>query len=418
MARRSLGVLLVCLLLGGCQLFELRQQLQQAQHEQVLIPGYWQGDEEALVALLDASGKLQAYRDVQADGLFYFSVAKGDYQLLAFVDHNRNLQYDPGEPYHWLPVARSAPFQLQPDKAQRATLGQLNPLRPQPASEAAPPQVSLSLEQLPRLRHNYLQVVELNDPRFSAERISQGAWQPLSFISEVGYGLYLLAPWDNEKEPVFLVHGINSAPPDWRELLDSIDPRRFQVVLFHYPSGVPLSNSAYILSEAIRDVQRRHPVPRFHLFAHSMGGLVSRRAIQLLQPGAGAQAQCLFLTLSTPWDGHPSAASGVAHSPVVPPVWRDMAPGSPFLKELFATPLPPHLNHWLLASYGGNSRRLSEPNDGVVPLASELRPAAQDEARHLFLLPDSHTGILSSARSKALIRRALASLPDAGCPAK
>ncbi|HSC82442.1 MAG TPA: alpha/beta fold hydrolase [Pseudomonas sp.] len=420
MLRHSLGILLAALLLTGCQLLDLQQQIDSAHRERVLIPGHWLGSEAALVALLDQQGQLQGYRDVQPDGLFYFSAAKAQYQLLAFVDRNRNLQLDPDEPYHWLRQANNAAFQVQPTAAQRRTLGQLNLLQPQAMPSSPAPSLNLSLENLsqalPRLQHNYLQVVDFDDPRFSAERISQGAWQPLDFLSEVGYGLYLLQPWDAHKEPVFLVHGINSAPPIWQELIASIDPQRFQVVLFHYPGGMPLNNSAYILSEAIRDMQRRYAIPRFHIFAHSMGGLVARRTIQLLEAGGGAQQQCLFVTLATPWGGHPSAASGVANSPVVAPVWRDLAPGSPYLQALFATPLPAHIRQWQLVSYAGNTRLLAQPNDGVVPLSSELLTAAQDEADQLFMLADNHTGILASTRSKELIARALGSLPSQGCP--
>lgn len=414
--------LMACLaLLGGCQLLELERQLQSAQQELVLIPGQLQERDTAqaaLVVLLDRQRQVKAYRIVQPGGLFYFSMPSGDYQLLAFEDRNGNLQLDADEPRHWLEQVRNAPFQVQPTPAERARLGRLNLLQPQLAAGTAP-SINLSLDhlyrELPRLQRNYLQVVDFDDPRFSAERVSQGAWQPLDFVSEVGYGLYLLQPWDPAKEPIFLVHGINSAPPIWRELVDSIDQKRFQVVLYHYPSGLPLNNSAYLLSEAMRDVQLRYAPKRFHLFAHSMGGLVARRAVQLLAAGGGTDSQCLFLTLGTPWGGHPSAAKGISRSPVVAPVWRDMAPGSHYLQELFATPLPAHISQWLLVSYGGNTRLLPEPNDGVVPLASELREAAQDEAEHLYLLRDSHVGILHSSRSKELLAKALASLPAEGC---
>lgn len=408
-------------LLGGCQLLELERQLRNAQEQLVLIPGQLHSPESrqpALVVLLDQQSRLKSYRIVQPDGLFYFSMPAGDYQLLAFEDRNGNLQLDADEPRHWRQQARTTPFQVQPTPVERVRLGRLNPLQPTLAAGAAP-KVDLNLEQLyrdlPRLQRNYLQVVGFDDPRFSAERVNQGAWQPLDFLSEVGYGLYLLRPWDSDKEPVFLVHGINSAPPIWRELVDSIDPERFQVVLYHYPSGMPLNNSAYQLSEAMRDVQLRYAPERFHVFAHSMGGLVARRAVQLLVAGGGTDRQCLFLTLATPWGGHPSAAKGIARSPVVAPVWRDMAPGSHYLQALFATPLPAHIRQWQLVSYGDNTRRLPQPNDGVVPLVSQLRETAQDEATRLYLLRDSHVGILHSDRSKELIGRALGNLPDEGC---
>lgn len=421
MARLTI-LLLTLALLGGCQLFELDRQMQAARQELVLVPGHLRAsaaNRPALIALLDAQDKPVAYRIVAPGESFYFNVAPASYQLLAFDDGNGNFILDTDEPRHWQPQARSVPLAIQPDASTRERLMQHNPLSLAIDDLAPAPALDLSLAVLyrehPRLRSNYLQQVDLDDPRFAPPQVSLGAWQPLTFIREIGYGFYLLAPWDAQKEPVFLVHGINSSPDVWRELVDSFDPQRFQLVLFHYPSGVPLNNSAYMLSEGIRDIQLRHAPKRFHVFAHSMGGLVARRAVQLLASSDATTRQCLFFTLSTPWGGHPSAATGIAHAPVVVPVWRDMAPGSPFLQALFATPLPAHIDQWQLVSYGNNSRLITQPNDGVVPLASELRAVAQDEANHLYLLTDSHTGILRSSRSKELVRRALDSLGEEGC---
>lgn len=416
---KSLLLVLLTGLLGGCQLLELDRQMDLARQTQVLIPGNLHVDakQPALVALL-ADDHVRAYRSVQPGGLFYFSMAAGDYQLLAFEDLNGNLRLDPGEPYQQLADPRTAPFQVQPSPEQRLALGQLNTLRPMTV-DSTPPDLDLSLERLyrdlPRARHNYLRVTDFDDPRFSAARVAQGAWQPLDFLSEVGYGLYLLEPWDEDKEPIVLVHGINSSPTVWRELAAGIDHERFQLLLFHYPSGLPLNNSAYLLSEALRDVQLRLKPERLHLFAHSMGGLVARRTVQLLAPGGGDERLCLFLTLATPWGGHPSAATGVSRVPVDVPVWRDMSPSSNYLQTVFAAPLPAHIRQWQLVSYAGNSRMIAEPNDGTVPLASELLPAAQDEAERLYLLEENHTSILASTRSQLLLQRALDSLPEDGC---
>ncbi|MBC9252739.1 hypothetical protein A9179_20940 [Pseudomonas alcaligenes] len=417
---KSMLWLLLAALLSGCELLALDRQMRTAQQTQVLIPGHLDAaaSQPALVALL-SDGHLQAYRSVRPGGLFYFSVAAGDYQLLAFEDRNGNLRLDADEPRHWLPKPQTAPFQVQPSAAERTALGQLNLLQPTAADGSPLPAIDLSLDalyrELPRVRHNYLQVVDFDDPRFSAERTAQGAWQPLDFLSEVGYGLYLLEPWDAHKEPIVLLHGINSSPTIWRELAAGIDRSRFQLLLFHYPSGLPLNNSAYLLSEALRDVQLRFAPTRLHLFAHSMGGLVARRTVQLLEPGGGAEPLCLLLTLATPWGGHPSAATGVSRVPLDVPVWRDMAPGSPYLQQLFAKPLDEHIRQWQLVAYAGNSRMIAQPNDGTVPLASELLPAAQDEAERLYLVEENHTGIMHSARSQALLQRALDSLPADGC---
>lgn len=417
------GVLLSVLVatVSGCGLMHLTREMQQAHQELVLIAGRLESNDsgrDALVALLDEHGKLVRYRIAALGERFYFTEAPGTYQLLAFDDRNGNFALDPDEPRQWLPQVRSSTLQVQPDAATRERLGQLNPINLAASDLAAAPVVNLSLDVLyreqPRLQSNYLQTVSFDDPRFNAANTQVGAWQPLTFIRQLGYGLYLLEPWDPDKEPVFLVHGINSSPLDFKALAAGLDHTRFQLLLFHFPSGVPLNNSAYLLSLGMRDVQRRLAPKRMHVLAHSMGGLVARRAVQLLSAEDG-QRLCLFITLSTPWEGHPSAATGLQRVPVEVPVWKDLAPGSPYLQQLFATPLPAHLRQWLLASYAGNSRLLPEPNDGVVPLASQLRDAAQDEATHLYLLNDSHTGILHSRRTTALLAQAFNSLPDSGC---
>lgn len=418
--RRSRWLLLALLMpLSACNLLHLGKQMQQVERDLMLVPGRLHSDQTALVVLLDERGETLGYRVVPPAELFYFSVEQGNYQLLAFVDSNTNFRLDPGEPRHWLAPARTVAARLQPSAEQRAALTEHNVLNPQPDDGAAVPAADLSLGRLyrehPRLRHNYLQVVDFDDPRFDQARIEQGAWRPLDFVREIGYGLYLLRPWQDGLEPVILIHGISDSPRRWRELAAAIDPQRFQVLLYHYPSGLPLNNDAYLLSEALRDLQLRYDPPRLHLLAHSMGGLVARRTAQLLRAGEGDRKLCLLLTLATPWGGHPAAANGAARVPVDVPIWRDMAPGSAFLQQLFATPLPRHIRQWQLAAYAGNSRLIAEPNDGSVPLASQLLPTAQDETARLYLVEENHTGIMHSARSQALLRRALDSLPEQGC---
>lgn len=409
------------LISSGCSLFKLDEEMQQARQELLLIAGQLQSSasgRSALVALLNAQGELVNYRIAAPGEMFYFTEAPAAYQLLAFDDRNGNFILDPDEPRHWRAKVQSAPLSVQPQPEERARLSQLNPLHLATSDLQPAPALDLSLKVLyreqPRLQSNYLQTVSFDDPRFGDSNVQLGAWQPLSFMRELGYGLYLLAPWDENKEPIILVHGINSSPRAWQELAARLDLERFQLVLFHYPSGLPLNNSAYMLSLGIRDLQLRHSPQRMHLVAHSMGGLVARRAIQVLSKNDN-QRLCLLITLSTPWAGHPSAASGVQNVPLEIPVWRDMEPGSRYLQSLFATPLPRHMRQWLLVSYGGNKHMLAEPNDGVVPLASELRSIAQDEAERLYMLDETHTSILNSNRSVELLERALFSLPTQGC---
>lgn len=417
-------LLALLLSLGSCNLLKLDQQMQQAHQQLQLVSGQLRASDSgnsAWVALLDEHSQVLEYRISAPREGFYFTVAPGHYQLLAFEDRNANFRLDRDEPRQWLQTAQTTALAVQPNPNQWQQLIQLNPIELHSRSLAAAPKLDLRLQvlygQQPRLQSNYLQPISLNDVRFDPQSVSLGAWQPLTFIQQFGYGLYLLAPWDKDKEPIFLVHGINSSPRDWQELLAKLDLRHFQPVLFHYPSGLPLNNSAYLLSVAMRDVQLRYGPRRMHIFAHSMGGLLARRAVQQLSP-SDDQRLCLFITLSTPWAGHPSAASGVRDVPLDIPLWRDLAPGSAYLQRLFANPLPAHMRQWLLVSYSGNNSLLPTPNDGVVPLASELDNHAQDEAEQLFMLAEDHNSILSSSRSSQLLNRALASLPSKGCRGK
>jgi len=55
-------------------------------------------------------------------------------------------------------------------------------------------------------------------------------------------------------------------------------------------------------------------------------------------------------------------------------------------------------------------RMTGGPNDGTVPVASELAPLAQEQARHLRGFPETHTSILSSPAVSAALNRALAGI--------
>ncbi|MET1077228.1 MAG: alpha/beta hydrolase [Pseudomonas sp.] len=421
MNTRALWPALLLITSGGCSLLKVDTEIQQARVDLVQVVGKLldsPSGRSALVALLNEQGKLQNYRIAAPGELFYFTLPPGSYQLLAFDDRNGNFRLDADEPRHWQPQATTSALQIQPSQEQRERLSQANLISLATDDLAPAPALDLSLDLLyreqPRLQRNYLQVVGFADPRFDPAQVQLGSWQPLTFMHDIGYGLYLLEPWDAKKEPIVLVHGINSSPRTLQALAASIDTRRFQLLLYHFPGGLPLNNSAYMLGEAMGDVLRRLKPTRMHVLSHSMGGLVARRAVQLLSE-ADSQQLCLFISLSTPWDGHPSAASGVDNIPLDIPIWRDMAPGSAYLQTLFASPLPAPIRQWMLVSYAGHKPLLGELNDGVVPLASELRSAAQDEAAHLYLLNENHTSILASRRTAELLARAFDSLPAKGC---
>ena len=79
------------------------------------------------------------------------------------------------------------------------------------------------------------------------------------------------------------------------------------------------------------------------------------------------------------------------------PSWRDVNPDSRFIKELFRKPLPETIEYQLLYAYDNPATlKISKNSDGVVPLSSQLRLEAQQQATGQLGFESSHTGILEN----------------------
>ncbi len=97
---------------------------------------------------------------------------------------------------------------------------------------------------------------------------------------------------------------------------------------------------------------------------------------------------------------------------------RDLAPESTFIRSLYRKKLPDGLDYQLIYAYGNDSTvKLGENSDGVVPLSSQLRREAQDEADGQCGFNDTHTGILKDPtairRIKTLIEEVKSPVPEA-----
>lgn len=102
-----------------------------------------------------------------------------------------------------------------------------------------------------------------------------------------GTGLMLLRPYEPDKIPVVMVHGLMSSPLAWIPMINELlrDPsiqRKYQFFLYVYPTGVPIPIAASYLRDALTDAQQQfdpqHTSPTFRrtvLLGHSMGGLLS-----------------------------------------------------------------------------------------------------------------------------------------------
>ncbi len=108
-------------------------------------------------------------------------------------------------------------------------------------------------------------------------------------------GLFMLEPYDPNRIPVIMVHGLLSSPLTWMEMFNDLRSfpdvqQRYQFWFYLYPTGQPFPISAQQLRESLAEaVNTLDPTginPQLHemvLVGHSMGGLLTR--LQVTQSG-------------------------------------------------------------------------------------------------------------------------------------
>jgi len=194
--------------------------------------------------------------------------------------------------------------------------------------------------------HGRNAVLALQDPRSQSTVRLQGATRPLAAdfsaplaaykpVSELWMGLmgalradryknktglYFLQPYDPDRIPVILVHGLISTAQMWLNVVNELnaDPTlraRYQYWIFAYPTGNPLVYSAMRLRQDMAKVQKTYPGHRpYVLIGHSLGGLLAHmqavtidraawvrtegnpmgQTIDKLPPGGLLRSMCIF----------------------------------------------------------------------------------------------------------------------------
>ena len=108
-------------------------------------------------------------------------------------------------------------------------------------------------------------------------------------------GIYMLEPFDPNRIPVLMVHGLWSSPVTWMPMFNDLRGftelrKNYQFWFYHYPTGQPFWMSATQLRSDLAqlrrnlDVDHRYPaLDQMVVVGHSMGGLVSR--LQTIESG-------------------------------------------------------------------------------------------------------------------------------------
>lgn len=241
------------------------------------------------------------------------------------------------------------------------------------------------------------ELVTLSDTHFDSEIATEGMWTPVSHLKEGHSGLFLLEPFDKNKIPVIFVHGMAGSARDFEPFIAAIDRDKYQIWLFNYPTGFPLLLVAKGLDNIINIFNYKYQFKQSHLVAHSMGGLVTKAYINICSANKQCDYISSFTSISSPFGGVASAQNGIDYAPVVMPSWRDIAPNSDFMKNLFMPEqsLPAHLLNF---GYKRSGLLNQQSSDGIISLSSQLNMQAQDGAEEIRGYDEDHVSILSNKR--------------------
>ena len=406
-------------LLSGCTLLNLRQEsklLEQVSEITGTVEGEAAEGKPVVVVLLaidparpDRPDAIMARTILRRPGNFKFFAGPGTYRVSAFVDLDESASYQANEPVGW----HEHPKLITITGGEPIT-GLTVTLRPPEQVQRLYPEVhDPTIAAVTDLSKQFKAgvVTSLDDPAFTPENGTLAFWEPIRFLGLQTAGLYFLEAFDPGKTPVLFIHGAGGQPGEWKSIIEGLDRHSFQPWVVFYPSGLRLDVNRQWLGNTLTRLQLQLGFAQVHVVAHSMGGLVAGGLVSRLQASGDGDVVASLTTLSTPWGGHELAASGVANSPAVVPAWYDMVPGSLYQEEVFATPWPAHLSYHLFFSHRGGYNVMSGGNtDGVVSLASQLLPAAQERAATLRGFDEDHTSILRSAAAGRALARVLAGL--------
>jgi pimeloyl-ACP methyl ester carboxylesterase len=399
------SLLLVASSLSACSLARfatLRENLRDL-NSSVSVTGWLPSDglrrdRIAVMALATGSeGRSRQLTMVFRSDFFFFRVPVGaEVVIVAFVDRNDNGVLDDGEAWSAIgPIVVKA-------GAPAIDVGRL----PSMAHGDVPVAWrALNVSSMRTAPIAQGELTTLGDPRFSLEVGAQGLWAPMDFLRRQGMGVFLLQPHVRNRTPVVFVAGAGGAPIEWKNVIESLDPERFEPWLFLYPSGLRLEDSAKALCGIVGNLQKRMQVARVDVVAHSMGGLVARDCLRQSAESPEPSIRVRhFVALATPWDGHGGAYAGVKYAPAAVPAWYDLVPDSTFLRRLFSLPLPEGVSFTLMYANRGSDL---ESSDGVISLASARSPAAVHQAGVVAGFRADHSSILISSLAIDMLRQTL-----------
>jgi len=322
------------------------------------------------------------------------NLPEGDYTLLVLADIDKNRILDSSE------VVGQKTIELKladvPNKVlghvdiELTALQRVDWIEEIPMPEVAQPKKSLFFPGG--------SIRSLDDPIFDEKIATLGMYDPASFNEKAPTSFYALEEDLGYKIPVVFVHGIGGSSRSFLPIINRLDRKRYKPWFYYYPSGGDLEQLGDLFYNIFLSgkLVTQNTMPMI-IVAHSMGGLVVREALNKYGDKSTENRVELFISIASPFGGHPAAATGEKHGLIVLPAWRDVNPNSRFIRQLYRKPLPDYVKHHLFYAYQNpDVVKLTENSDGVVPLSSQLHPTAQIQSSEQFGFNSSHTEILEN----------------------
>src|SRR3984893_4707886 len=134
--------------------------------------------------------------------------------------------------------------------------------------------------------------------------------------------IYLLDPYDPNKIPLFMVHGLQSTPVAFATLVNALrsDPEirvKYQIWQFYYASGTPVLANAAKLRDSLAETahtldpkDRDAATKRIVVLGHSMGGVISHT---LVSPSQDRVWASVFRVPPAQLKGDPEAVRELVH---------------------------------------------------------------------------------------------------------
>jgi len=250
-------------------------------------------------------------------------------------------------------------------------------------------------------------VASLDDELFDPKYGEMGLYETKKFMAHSQRFMFALEEFDPKKTTVIFVHGVVGTPRDFKYLADGLDKTRYQPWFFYYPTGMPLQKLGSLLSTILKvsDESKQFDLNRTIVVAHSMGGLVSLAALNELCRNAAPAHLKGYISFNSPYGGVASAKKAIDQAPAVVDSWRDVAPGSPFLDQLYSGTAAGKIPFYMVFGYN-----TGDSSDGTITLQSQLEYRVQSTAAKTYGFNASHVGVLNDAKVKGIFYQMLDTL--------